>query len=202
MIKIGRRGSINFILKILGTQGHVAYPEKASNPIDNILLICQKLKKPFDKGSKSFQPTSLVITSIDVSNNVTNLIPGIVEMRFNVRFNDNFKSSEIIKIVNERILSVTSKYNLASKVSGESFINYSEEFTQKIIKSIKRVTKKNPQLSTSGGTSDARFISTMCPVIEFGSIGKTMHQTNEMVEVKSIEDLTKIYYEFLKNFFY
>ncbi len=201
MIKIGRRGSINFNLKVFGVQGHVAYPKKATNPIDTSLLICQKLRKSFDKGSKNFDPTSLVITSIDVSNNVTNLIPGTVEIKFNVRFNDNFKSSEIIEIVNQRIILITSDYRLNANVAGESFINYSEELTKTIIKSIKKVTSRNPKLSTSGGTSDARFISEICPVIEFGSVGKTMHQINEMVDLKNIKALTEIYYEFLKNFY-
>lgn len=201
MIKIGRRGSVNFNLKVFGVQGHVAYPKKATNPIDTSLLICQKLKKPFDKGSLNFDPTSLVITSIDVSNNVTNLIPETVEIKFNVRFNDNFKSSEIIEIVNQRIILITSDYRLNANVAGESFINYSEVLTKTIIKSIKKVTSRNPKLSTSGGTSDARFISEICPVIEFGSVGKTMHQINEMVDLKNIKALTEIYYEFLKNFF-
>ncbi len=201
MIKIGRRGSINFSLEILGTQGHVAYPEKAKNPIDDLFLICKEIKKPFDKGSKRFQPTSLVITSIDVSNNISNVIPEKVIMKFNVRFNDNFNSSKIKSIIHQRIKFVTSKYKLTSKVSGESFINHSDVLTNAIVKSIKKVTNIKPQLSTSGGTSDARFISKICPVLEFGSIGKTMHKTNEMVELKNIEKLTEIYFEFLKNIF-
>ncbi len=201
MIKIGRRGSINFNLEIYGVQGHVAYPEKAVNPIDNTLKICIKLKEPFDKGSENFQPTSLVITSIDALNNVTNIIPGKISMKFNIRFNDNFKSSEIINIVHKRIKSVTLNYKLKHRVSGESFINKSEVLTKSLIKSIKEITNLNPSLSTSGGTSDARFICELCPVLEFGLIGKTMHQTNEMMEIKNIKNLTKIYFELIKNIF-
>ena len=202
MIKIGRRGSVNFFLEIFGSQGHIAYPEKAINPIDSILKICTKLKEPFDRGSKNFQPTTLIISSIDVSNKVTNLIPGKANMSFNVRFSDNFRSKEIISIINKRIKSITTKYKLTSKVSGESFLNQSEILTNSISKSIKKVTNINPILSTAGGTSDARFISEICPVLEFGSIGKTMHKTNEMIEIKNIKKLTDIYFEFLKNIFY
>ena len=201
MIKIGRRGSINFYLEICGLQGHVAYPERAKNPIDIILKICEKLKEPFDKGSRNFQPTSLVITSIDTLNDVTNIIPEKINMKFNVRFNDNFKSDEVIRIVNKRIRSVTSKFVLKSSISGESFINYSKTFTDSLIRSIKKVTNINPSLSTSGGTSDARFICEVCPVLEFGLVGKTMHQTNEMMEIKNIKKLTKIYLELIKNIF-
>lgn len=201
MIKIGRRGSVNFSLKVFGSQGHVAYPSMASNPINDLIKICYKLQRPFDKGSRQFQPTSLVITSIDVSNKISNLIPNQVEMKFNVRFNDKFKSSEIIKIIIKRIKSVTSKYKLSSKVSGESFINSSKLLTDPLVSSIKKITKVSPKLSTSGGTSDARFIHQICPVIEFGSIGRTMHKSNEMVEVKNIEKLTQIYTEFLNLMF-
>jgi succinyl-diaminopimelate desuccinylase len=133
---------------------------------------------------------------------VTNLIPGKANMSFNVRFSDNFRSKEIISIINKRIKSITTKYKLTSKVSGESFLNQSEILTNSISKSIKKVTNINPILSTAGGTSDARFISEICPVLEFGSIGKTMHKTNEMIEIKNIKKLTDIYFEFLKNIFY
>ena len=202
MIKIGRRGSINFSVEVSGEQGHVAYPEKAENPIDYIIQISKKLSKPFDKGSKNFQPTKLIITSIDTSNEVSNLIPSKAYIKFNVRFNENFKSSDIIKIVNERIKSVTSKFKLSSKVSGESFINYSHTLTQSLVRSIKTVTKLKPSLSTSGGTSDARFISEICPVLEFGSVGKTMHKVNEQVDLKNINILTEIYYQFIDNIFF
>ncbi len=201
MIKVGRRGSINFLVEIIGEQGHVAYPENADNPINRIIEISRELNKSFDKGSKNFQPTNLTITSIDTSNDVSNLIPSTGYIRFNVRFNDNFKSSDIIKIVNERIKSVTKRYKLTSKVSGESFINYSDKLTKSLVKSIQTITKIKPILSTSGGTSDARFISEICPVLEFGAVGKTMHKANEMVELKNIKKLTEIYYQFINNVF-
>ena len=201
MIKIGRRGSVNFSLEIYGEQGHVAYPEKADNPINHSIEVCRELSRPFDKGSKNFQPTKLVLTSVDTNNEVSNLIPSSVQIKFNIRFNDNFKSSEIIKIVNKRIKNITPNYKLFSKVAGESFINNSKVFTDSLMKSIKKITKIQPSLSTSGGTSDARFISQMCPVLEFGLIGKTMHKSNEMVEIKNINKLTMIYFELLSDIF-
>ena len=201
MIKVGRRGSVNFLLEVLGEQGHVAYPEKAENPIDNLVKICKELHKPFDSGSKRFQPTKLIITSIDSSNFISNIIPSKVEMRFNVRFNDKYNSQEVINLVKKRIQSVTKKYKLSAKVSGESFFNCSNFLTDSLVRSIKKITRCNPILSTNGGTSDARFISEICPVVEFGLVGKTMHKVNEMVEVSSIEKLTKIYHQFIKNIF-
>ena len=201
MIKVGRRGSLNGEIIVNGIQGHVAYPEKCKNPIDGVLEICKELNKPLDKGSELFQPSNLVITSIDVGNNVTNLIASNATIRFNVRFNDKFKSSEIIQILDDRLKKTSCNYNMKIKVSGESFFNYSEKLTTSLVSAIKKVTKKNPELSTSGGTSDARFISKICPVIEFGIVGKTMHQIDENVNLIDIENLSNIYYQFIFNFF-
>ncbi len=201
MVKIGRRGSLNGVIDIKGKQGHVAYPEKATNPIDCLLKICDVIQQPLDEGSKIFQPSKLVITSIDVNNKVTNIIPGNAKIRFNVRFNNNFTSKKIIEILEQRIAKVDNNIKISFKVSGESFFNFSEKLTDAISKSIKKITKKTPILSTSGGTSDARFIAKLCPVIEFGIVGKTMHQTNENVSIKDIASLSKIYFEFLENIF-
>ena len=151
---------------------------------------------------KRFQPTKLIITSVDSSNFTSNIIPGKVEIRFNVRFNDKFNSQQVINLIKKRIKSVTTKYKLSSKVSGESFFNYSNILTDSLVRSIKTVTRCNPILSTTGGTSDARFISEICPVVEFGLVGKTMHKVNEMVEIRSIDKLTKIYHQFIKNIFF
>ena len=201
MVKVGRRGSLNGKLIINGSQGHVAYPEKCNNPIEHLIKVCNKLVKPFDNGSKLFQPTKLVITSIDVGNDVTNLVPNNASLKFNVRFNDQFNSKDIIKVIKERISEEKVKHKLSVKVSGESFFNYSEKLTSALTKAIKSVTHKEPELSTTGGTSDARFISKICPVIEFGIVGKTMHKINENVRVVDLENLTKIYSNFLDNFF-
>jgi len=201
MVKVGRRGSLNGKLIISGSQGHVAYPEKCDNPIEHLIKVCNRLVQPFDNGSKLFQPTKLVITSIDVGNDVTNLIPNDASLKFNVRFNDQFNSEDIIKIIKGRINEEKVKYKLSVKVSGESFFNYSERLTGALNKAIKSVTHKEPELSTSGGTSDARFISKICPVIEFGIVGKTMHKIDENVRIADLENLTKIYSSFLDNFF-
>tara|TARA_B100000579_G_C22807704_1_gene843437 strand:+ start:104 stop:1246 length:1143 start_codon:yes stop_codon:yes gene_type:complete len=201
MIKIGRRGSLNGEIVIKGVQGHVAYPEKAKNPIDNVIKICNAIKLPLDKGSKYFQPSHLEITSIDVGNNVPNLIPSTAKIKFNIRFNDNHNSSDIKKMLKNRLDSVTKNYKLKTKTSGESFINNTKDLTQALISSIKRTVNKNPVLSTSGGTSDARFISKICPVLEFGLVGKSMHKINENSKIKDIEKLSQIYYEFIRNLF-
>ena len=201
MIKVGRRGSLNGEITVKGIQGHVAYPEKCKNPIDDLLKICKVLTESFDKGSKLFQPSKLVITSIDVGNKITNLVPGEAIIRFNIRFNDNFKSKDIINILSKRLKKTNTNCKMKVKVSGESFFNYSEVLTNCLTTAIKKVTKKKPELSTSGGTSDARFISEICPVIEFGIVGKSMHKINENIKIRDLNKLSQIYYNFLKNFF-
>ena len=201
MVKIGRRGSLNGVITVNGKQGHVAYPDLAKNPIDGVITICNQLMLPLDKGSKAFQPSNLVITSIDVDNMVTNLIPNKAYIKFNVRFNDNFNSKDLINLLHDRLNKTGEDYNLEVKVSGESFFNFSEKLTKAVVNSIKKVRKITPELSTTGGTSDARFISKICPVIEFGLIGETMHQINENVEIKDIKDLNDIYLNFLENIF-
>ncbi len=201
MIKVGRRGSLNGEIIVKGIQGHVAYPEKCKNPIDDLLKICNQLKLPIDKGSRLFQPSKLVITSIDVGNKVTNLVVDKATIKFNVRFSDKHKSGDIIKLIKQRLNKTKSDYELNIKVSGESFHNSSKKLVDPLINSIKKVTTKTPKLSTSGGTSDARFISKICPVIEFGIVGKTMHKINENINIKDLEDLSKIYLRFINNVF-
>ena len=201
MVKIGRRGSLNGWITVNGKQGHVAYPHNAINPIDGILKICNELALPLDSGSKAFQPSNLVVTSLDVGNDVTNLIPNKGYIKFNVRFNDNFNSKDLISLLNKRLEKLKIEYSLKVKVSGESFFNFSEKLTQSLVKAINKVCNTNPDLSTTGGTSDARFISKICPVIEFGLIGKTMHQINENSKIQDIENLDKIYLSFLENIF-
>ena len=201
MIKVGRRGSLNGEIIIKGKQGHVAYPEKCKNPIDDLLKVCSSLNEKLDEGSKTFQPSKLTITSIDVGNKITNLVPNSAKIKFNVRFNDNFKSKDLIVLLKKRLNSSNCDYELKTKVSGESFFNFSEKLTESIVQAVKKVTKNDPELSTSSGTSDARFISSICPVIEFGIVGKTMHQINENISLTDIDKLSEIYFHFLKNIF-
>ena len=201
MIKVGRRGSINGEIIVKGIQGHVAYPDKCKNPIDDLLKICKELNLPLDKGSKLFQPSKLIITSVDVDNDVTNLIADKARIKFNVRFNDNFKSDDVLKIIKKRLNKTKSNYVLNTTVSGESFFNHSDKLTNPLISAIKEITNFKPELSTSGGTSDARFISEICPVVEFGIVGKTMHKINENIKISDLEKLSEIYHVFIKNFF-
>jgi len=136
-----------------------------------------------------------------VGNNVTNLVVDRATIKFNVRFSDKHKSKDIIKLIKQRLKKTKSDYELNIKVSGESFHNSSKKLVDPLVDSIKKVTTKTPKLSTSGGTSDARFISKICPVIEFGIVGKTMHKTNENINIKDLESLSKIYLYFINNVF-
>ena len=199
MAKIGRRGSINCNLTVNGKQGHVAYPEKARNPITDLIRLCNELKKPFDKGNTFFPPTNLEITSIDTKNKITNLIPEKVTAKFNIRFNNSYNSKTLIKTLKERLDNLKTNYELNTKISGESFLNQSNILNTHLEKSIFEITKENVEFSTSGGTSDARFISKICPVVEFGSVGETMHQIDEKVKIKDLDLLSKIYINLLNR---
>ena len=201
MAKIGRRGSLNGELTVFGKQGHVAYPERSNNPIKSLLKYSSKLLEPIDKGDKLFQSSNLEITSIDVNNKVTNLIPSEAKLNFNVRFNSSFSSTSLIKLLKERLNQVGKHYSINFSVSGESFINKSDKLTDTLSYAIFEILKIKPKMSTSGGTSDARFISKICPVIEFGLVGKTMHQINENVSLMDIKALSMIYQKFLEKMF-
>ena len=201
MIKNGRRGSLNGEIEVFGIQGHVAYPEKAKNPIKVALLHCNELLKPFDNGNKIFEPSNLEITSIDVNNKIVNLIPSKVTIKFNVRFNNQFTSKTLVSEIKKRLNRVAGNYKLSVKVSGEAFHNSSEKLTSILSQAITQIANRKVKLSTSGGTSDARFISKFCPVIEFGLVGKTMHKVNENVKISDIKKLSQIYENFLNLFF-
>ena len=199
MAKIGRRGSLNCNLIVKGKQGHVAYPEKAKNPITDLIKLCSELRKPFDKGNKFFPPTNLEITSIDTENKITNLIPEKITAKFNVRFNNVYNSKTLIKTLKKRLDKLGTHYELSTKISGESFLNQSDILNNHLEKSILEIAKEKVEFSTSGGTSDARFISKICPVIEFGSVGETMHQIDEKIKIKDLDLLSKIYVDLLNR---
>ena len=206
MIKIGRRGSITGYLNIYGIQGHVAYPHRANNPSDCLVKILNKLKAvKFDNGTKDFQPTNLEITRININNNADNVIPGEAFASFNIRFNNKHTSSSlkkrINKIINTLVRRNKCKYDIKYMVSGESFLTKINNVTYMIRDIIKKNTKITPKLSTTGGTSDARFIRKISPCIEFGLVGKTMHKVDEAVSLKDLKKLTKIYKEILDNYF-
>ena len=206
MIKIGRRGSLTGKLTIKGIQGHVAYPHRANNPSTTIVKILNELKNiKFDKGTKDFQPTNLEVTKINIDNNADNVIPGSAEATFNIRFNNKHTSRSIKKRLN-KILRRISKKNksfckIEYRVSGEAFLTKPNQTTFMIRDIVKKITKIKPKLSTTGGTSDARFIRKISPCLEFGLVGKTMHKVDEAVSLKDLKNLTKIYQNILQNYF-
>ena len=206
MIKIGRRGSITGKLTVIGVQGHVAYPNRANNPSTALVQILKELKGiKFDKGTKDFQPTNLEITKINIDNSADNVIPGLAYASFNIRFNNkhssNMLKSKINKIVKKICNKNKSKYKIEYNVSGEAFLTSPNETTYMIQNIIKKITKIKPRLSTTGGTSDARFIRKISPCLEFGLVGKTMHKVDEVVALKDLKKLTLIYSNILENYF-
>ena len=206
MIKIGRRGSITGKLTVIGAQGHVAYPDRANNPSTALVQILKELKGiKFDKGTKDFQPTNLEITKINIDNSADNVIPGLAYASFNIRFNNKHSSntlkSKINKIVKKICNKNKSKYKIEYNVSGEAFLTSPNETTYMIQNTIKKITKIKPKLSTTGGTSDARFIRKISPCLEFGLVGKTMHKVDEVVALKDLKKLTLIYSNILENYF-
>ena len=205
MIKIGRRGSLTGKLIIFGSQGHVAYPYRANNPSTIIVNILKKLKDiKFDKGTKNFQATNLEVTRININNNADNVIPAKAEATFNIRFNDKHSSSSLKKRLNKIFKKLNKKYKskfkIEYKVSGEAFLTKPNKTTFMIQNVIKKITRIKPKLSTTGGTSDLRFIKDICPGLEFGLVGKTMHKIDEAVSLKDLRNLTKIYEGILQNY--
>ena len=206
MIKIGRRGSMTGRLSIIGIQGHVAYPQRANNPSTALVQILKELKEiKFDNGTKDFQPTNLEITRININNSADNVIPGLANAKFNIRFNNKHTSSSIKKKIDKIIRKISnknkSKYKIDYSVSGEAFLTKPNNTTFMIRDIIKKITKIKPQLSTTGGTSDARFIRKIAPCLEFGLVGKTMHKVDEAVSLSDLKKLTMIYLNILQNYF-
>ena len=205
MMKIGRRGSMNSILTVKGKQGHVAYPHLADNAAHLLVKMMDALtREPLDAGNAHFQPSSLQITTIDIGNPTENVIPGAAEARFNIRFNDMHTSDSLGRWIRETLDGVTGgpgRYELKIRVSGESFIFPPGELSELISTGIEEVTGRKPELSTTGGTSDARFIKDHCPVAEFGLVGETMHKIDERCRLDDIRALTDIYRAVLSRYF-
>jgi len=206
MIKIGRRGSITGDLTVIGSQGHVAYPHQANNPSNTMVKILKEIKEiRFDKGTKDFQPTNLEVTKINIDNATDNVIPGLANATFNIRFNNKHSSSNLKKRLNKIFKKITkknkSKFKIEYRISGEAFLTKPNKITYMIQDIIKKITKIKPQLSTTGGTSDARFIRKITPCLEFGLVGKTMHKVDESVSISDLKKLTKIYFDILENYF-
>ena len=206
MIKIGRRGSMNAEIVVAGKQGHSAYPDRALNPLPVMARLLVRLSDhELDQGSAHFDASSLVITNIDTGNTASNVIPAECRARLNIRFNDlhdgpslsSWLKSEAGKIAGESGIAI----DVATRISGESFLTEPGEFSDLVAAAVKAETGLVPELSTSGGTSDARFIKDHCPVVEFGLVGKTMHQVDECVPLAEIEALKAIYSRILRAYF-
>lgn len=205
-IKVGRRGSQSGTLYVDGVQGHVAYPDRAANPVPDIArLIVAISDEPLDHGSAQFQASNLEFTSVDVGNKANNVIPGEARAKFNIRYNDNHTQASLRELVETRLTKACGNRIKARIVwepsNSNVFVTKPGPFTDLAVSAIEEVTGRKPELSTSGGTSDARFISSYCPVIEFGLVGQTMHQVNERVPVKDLEKLTQVYRGILTRYF-
>ena len=204
MAKIGRRGSMNMILNVRGTQGHVAYPHLANNAAHTLVAMLDALiSEPLDDGNAHFQASSLQITSIDIGNPTENVIPGEAEARFNIRFNDIHTSESLATWVRNKLDGAANgtDYDLKVRVSGESFVFPPGELSNLISDACEKVVGRRPELSTTGGTSDARFIKNHCPVAEFGLISQTMHKVDERTRIDDIQNLSEIYLAMLEAYF-
>lgn len=205
MVKIGRRGSLNATLVVHGRQGHVAYPERAENPIPLLMRFLDALvREPLDRGTDHFDASNLEIVSVDVGNPAFNVIPAQAQARFNIRFNDLWSPDTLAAELNRRLepAGPTGSYGLAFEpCNALAFLTEPDAFTDLVARVVERKTGRRPKLSTSGGTSDARFIRAYCPVVEFGLVGATMHMVDEHVTTADIEALTDIYSEILETYF-
>ena len=214
MIKIGRRGSVNTTVTIEGIQGHVAYPHRAANPVPHLVKLLERLiTAKLDDGTPHFQPSNLELTGFDVDNAVTNVIPALAQARFNIRYNDIWSRDTITDWINENLnaahdalnnaIDCENKFSLTVDInhSGEAFLTPTGTLSELAVGAVEKTLGMTPELSTSGGTSDARFIKDHARVIEFGLVGKTMHKVDEHVRVNDIQSLTKIYQEILSGYF-
>jgi succinyl-diaminopimelate desuccinylase len=204
-IKIGRRGSLNGVITVIGVQGHVAYPHKAHNPIPATAAIISALSGELDDGNERFPPSNLEFTSVDVGNPVTNVIPAKTTLRFNVRFNDRWTPESLEAAIREGLGNVDVEgAQVDFKVAGtasRSFLSPASDAVDTLIAVIESVTGSKPELSTAGGTSDARFVAQYCPVVEFGLPGPTMHKADECVAVEDVRALSRLYAAFLARYF-
>ena len=205
MIKIGRRGSLNGDITVHGRQGHSAYPQQADNPIPTLARIVTALSSaPLDEGNAAFDPTRLVVTSFDVGNPARNVIPGDARAKFNVRFNDIWTPETLGQRIKDIVAEAAQGADARVKLlptNSVSFRTQRSGFTDLVVNAIEKTTGRTPDLSTTGGTSDARFITNYCPVLEFGLVGKTIHATDENVEIADLHKLTEIYGEIIERYF-
>jgi succinyl-diaminopimelate desuccinylase len=208
MMKIGRRGSMTVDMTVRGVQGHVAYPGRLDNPIHRLAALIEALvREPIDQGSTHFQPTSLQFTTVDAGNKATNIAPGVVAARFNTRFNDRWSSETLLTHLQERIertnaaLGGNGTVAYKVEVSGESFYTPPGPLSDLVAGAVRDVAGVDPELSTTGGTSDARFIRRYCPVLEFGLVGESMHKVDEKSAIADLRMLARVYETVLDRYF-
>ena len=202
MIKIGRRGSLSATVSVKGTSGHVAYPHLADNPVHRLIeMLSAVIGEPLDEGTEHFQPSAAVVTTIDVGNPVTNVIPASASARLNIRFNDLHTGESLEKLLKKRFDKIGGDCELTVRVSGEPFFFPPGELSGLVADAVTKATGRTPELSTSGGTSDARFIKDHCPVVEFGMINQTAHKADENALTADIRMLADIYETVLDGFF-
>ena len=202
MVKIGRRGSISGWLTVHGTQGHTAYPHLADNPLPRLIAMLAAITaEPLDEGTDHFQPSNLQLTTVDVENTATNIIPGEARAAFNIRFNDLHTSETLINWLKDKFDAVGGEYDIKFQITGEAFLTPPGKLSDILSGAVEKATGIKPDLSTTGGTSDARFIKDFCPIAEFGLISQTMHKVDECVSLADLEKLTEIYDIVLDNYF-
>lgn len=206
MMKIGRRGSMNGVFEARGVQGHSAYPHRANNPVHAMAqLVAALAAAELDGGTTHFDPSTLAVTSFDTGNLATNVIPARCKMAVNIRFNDSHSGASLTAWLEAQAAEINAAtgidFSLSVSISGESFFTPPGELSSLVAKAVEAQTGVVPEMSTSGGTSDARFVKSHCPVVEFGLVGKTMHQVDERVEVAQIGQLKAIYTQILRDYF-
>ena len=206
MVKIGRRGSINVEIRVEGVQGHVAYPHRAANPVPVLIGLLHRLQtQALDEGYADFQPSNLEVTTIDVGNPTTNLIPAVATARLNIRFNPAHTGAGLAAWIQREADAAAEgfpgKVVLKPAISGEAFLTEQGPFTELVAASVRDVTGREPELSTTGGTSDARFIRALCPVVELGLVGKTMHSVDERAPLSEIRQLQAVYERLIARYF-
>lgn len=201
-VKIGRRGSLSGRMTVSGKQGHVAYPHIADNPIPRMVDLLQSLQRDaLDNGTEFFPSSNLEVTSVDVGNTADNVIPARITAKFNIRFNDLWTPETLSSEIRSRLDRTGHTYDLSLTCGAESFITKPNEWTETVMKAVQDITGKIPAYTTNGGTSDARFVVKLCPVVEFGGINKTIHQINENAAVQDLLDLTRIFTRTLELYF-
>lgn len=206
MIKIGRRGSLNAHFRVIGKQGHAAYPHRANNPLPAMMRLMDRLAShSLDEGTDHFDPSTLAVVTVDTGNPATNVIPATCHATVNIRFNDTHSGASLTKWLEEQVAQVRDAYGvnieLKVKISGESFITPPGALSELVSNAVAFETGITPALSTSGGTSDARFVKNHCPVVEFGLVGQSMHAVDENVDIAQIHQLKSIYTRILKDYF-